>query len=228
MAKKVVKKLRLCMFFVFFITLFLMGYFISKQSWKGNYFIYLDNTYSSSSARNIASVSQQMNISSSLFKKSSKLSRPKALLYSARAEDQGNVIAVYLGHLLLKSRNGTPVLACQQYQVLEMTFLAPEVSFHSHAPKMILKTDCKFSRENLDQIGPIIIPKRKILSARVDQQLFTSQGVTLLFSHVAVKWPKVWVLDKVRFIDKEDSKKELNVSFSSSGRKEDFLTFKLY
>lgn len=226
MIKKMLEKLKFCIVCVFFIALFFKGYLISKQSWGGNYFIYLDNTYSSSSVRNIASIGQQMNISSSFFK-GSKLSKPKALLHSARTEDQGNVIAVYLGHLLLKSKNGASVLACQQYQVLEMTFIAPEVSFHAHTPKMVLKADCKFSKEHLDQIGPIVIPKSKILKAPVDQQLFTNQDVTLLFSHVSIKWPKVWVLDKVRFINKEDNKKEIKVSFSSN-RKEDFLTFKLY
>ena len=225
MTKRVLKKLNLCVACIFFISLFSVGYFISKKSWSGSYFIYLDNNYSSSNVRNIASIGRQMNISSSLFK-GSKLSKPKALLHSARTEDQGDVIAVYLGHLLLKSRNGASVLACQQYQVLEITFIAPEVSFHAHTPKMVLKSDCKFSKEKLDQIGPIIIPKSKILRAPVDQQLFTSQDVTLLFSHVSIKWPKVWILNEVRFIDKKDNKKEIKVSFTSN-RKEDFLTFKL-
>ena len=225
MTKKVLSSLKLCVALIFFLFLFSIGYFVSKKSWSGNYFIHLDNIYSSSDARNIASIGRQMNISSSFFKKP-QLSKPKALLHSARTEDQGDVIAVYLGHLLLKSRNGASVLACQQYQVLEMTFIAPEVSFHSHTPRMVLKAECKFSKEQLDQIGPIIIPKSKILSSPVDQQLFTSQDVTLLFSHVSIKWPKVWILDEVRFIDKKDNKKEIKVSFSSN-KKEDFLTFKL-
>ena len=209
-----------------FFFLFFSGYFISKKSWNGKFFVYLDSTYSSSvNVRNIASVGKQMDLSSSLLEGGSLTQESqKALLHSSQVKNKSNVIQFYLGHFLVKLKGGESVLACQKYKTVDMTFIAPGVSSHGHVPKMVLKADCKFSPDQPLQIGPFFIPKKRILSSDVNQELFKNENGTLLFSHVSIRWPEEWILSQVRFIDDKD--KDFTVSFSSN-REEDFLTLSL-
>ena len=226
MIKRLINNLPFYMGAIFFVFLFLIGYLIANRSWDGEYFIHLDNTRSFSNTRNVASIGRQMKVSSSVFR-DRKLSHSRALLDVARVEEgRGGVIAIYLGHLLLKSKGGTSVLACQKYQELEMTFIAAGISSHGHAPKMVLKAGCKFDPAQPHQLGPILIPKSEILDSPVDRQLFNIENVTLLFSHVFIKWPEVWTLSKMRFIDSNNPKENLKVSFAFK-REKDFLTFRL-
>ena len=210
----------------FFCALFFAGYFISTQSWNGEFFVYLDKTYSSVNARNIANVEKQMDISASLLKGSQlKQESQKALVSASRVENQKDVIQFYLGHFLVQSPGGGSVLACQQYQTVDMIFIAPEVSFHGHAPKMVLQAKCAFKPDQPLQMGPFFIPKGEILSSPVNKQLFKIKDATLLFSHVSIQWPNRWILSQIRFIN-DKKNEDFTVSFSSK-KEEDFLTLSL-
>ena len=223
---KIFKRWKLFIWLPFFLSLFFAGYFISKKSWDGKIFVYLNNTYSPSiNVRNIASVGKQMDLSSSLLEGGQLIGESqKALLRSSEVENQDERIQFYLGHFLVKSKGGAFVWACQKYKTVDMTFIAPEESFHGHVPKMVLKADCKFNPDQPLQIGPFFIPKKKILNSSVKKELFRSEHGTLLFSHVFIQWSKKWILIQVRFIDDED--KDLPVHFSSK-REEDFLALSL-
>ena len=146
------------------------------------------------------------------------------MVQSSQVDNQKDTIQFYLGHFLVKSTGGEFVLACQKYKTVDMTFIAAGVSSHGHVPKMILKAGCAFNSEKPLQIGPFVIPKRKILESSIDQQLFKGGEGTLLFSHVVVQWPREWILSQVRFIG--DSTEDMTVPFVSNQR-EDFLTFHL-
>ena len=209
----------------FFLPLFFFaGYFISQNSWDGQFFIYLDNIYSSPvNTRNIASVEKQMDLSLSLLEgKHLKPESQKALVHSARVDNYNDVIQFYLRHFLVKSKTGNSVLACQEYQTVNMTFIAAGMSIHGHVPKMILKTSCAFDLNQPLQIGPFSIPKKKILNSPLNRKLFKDEKGILSFSHVSVRWPKTWILSQIRFINNETNK-DFTVSFSSD-KEEDFLT----
>ncbi len=208
---------------------FSAGYSISKNSWNGEVFIYLDSISSSINSRNIASVAKEMNIPSTSTRikgTTLKKDRQKALVSSSRVENLQDVIQLYLGHLLINTREGVPILACQKYQTVDLTFIAPEVSSHGHVPKMILTANCKFNPHQQPlHIGPFTIPKKTIINSPVDRILFTDQDTTLLFSDISIQWPKKWILSQVRFANNKTDK-DFVVAFSSN-REEDFLTFHL-
>ena len=207
----------------FLFLLFLAGYFFSKQSWDGKFFVYLDNTYShSNNFRNIASVEKKM---VALEGEPLTQENQKALLKFSQPENQNGKIKFYLGHFLVKSKSGGSVLACQEYQKVDMTFIAPEVSNHGHVPKMVLQTDCNFDPNQQPlRIGPFYIPKNRILNSSVSRKLFRSEEGILLFSHVSIRWPKKWILDQVRLINDKDE--DFTVSFRSN-KEADFLTLSL-
>ena len=208
------------------LLIFVVGYSISEKSWNGEVFIYLDTTSSNINTRNIASVRKQMDTSRSLLKGGQlKQEGQKALTNSSRVENKKEIIQFYLGHFLVKSRGGGSILACQEYQKLDMVFISPGVSSHGHVPKLIIKADCKFDPNHPLHIGPFVIPKTKILRSSPHQGLFKSEDATLLFSHVSVQWPEKWILSQVRFI-KNNTNQDFTVSFSSK-KEEDYLTLSL-
>jgi len=204
-----------------FVFLFFAGYFISKKSWDGNFFIYLDNTYSPSisiDTRTIASVSSD-NAHISL--KKVKEDDPSNNHFSVINNE--NTIQLYLTHLLIKTPGGGRVLACQKYQKVDLTFIASEMAVHGHTPEMVLKTDCNFDTDTL-QMGPFLIPKKKILKSPISQQLFSSNNSALLFHHVSFHWPEKWILSQIRFIGKNQA--DYYHSFTGE-KEEDFVTFYL-
>ena len=219
---KIFKDWKFYINFIFIILLFCAGWYISQRSWDGNFFVYLDNAdfSASTNARYIASVEKKMEVL-----KGGKIDNQKALVQSFQVTNQKDIIQFYLGHFLVKSAGGGPVLACQKYQTVDMTFIAAGVSFHGHVPKMILKTACKFNLDQPLQMGPFTIPKGEILQSSVDQKLFKKGKDTLLFSHVVIRWPTQWVLSQVRFIS-DKKEKDLTVAFTSN-KEEDFLTLNL-
>lgn len=219
---RVFKYWKLCVVSPFFFLLFLSGYLIAKKSWHGKFFVYLDNTYSRpDNFRNIASVEKKMFV---LEGKPLAQDSQKALLHSSRVDNRNNKIKFYLGHFLVKSKNGESVLACQKYQKVEMTFIAPEISNHGHVPKMVLQANCNFDPDQPLQIGPFFVPKKRILDSSVEQEMFKSEGDILLFSHVSIRWPKKWILNQVRFIN--DKNEDFPVLFRSH-KEEDYLTLVL-
>ena len=147
-------------------------------------------------------------------------------MHSSRVENKAQTIELYLGHLLVRSAGGSAKPACQEYQTVDLTFIAPEISSHGHVPKMVLKTKCPFNaNKGVLQTGPFVIPKQKILKSSVNTELFRQGDTTLLFSHVSLKWPEKWILSQARFIQ-DDTRKDFTVSFSSN-KEEDFLNFHL-
>lgn len=208
---------------MFLCSLFFAGYFVSQKSWDGQVFIRLNNRDSYSpnkSFRNIASVKPAI-LEGRDFKKE----RQKTLVLSGSVENQNDGILLHLGHFLVKSKAGESVLACQEYQTLDMTFIASGMSVHGHVPKMVIKVKCKFNSNQPLRIGPFFIPTAEILQSPVDRQLFNRKDMTIMFSHVSIRWPDTWTLSEVRFI-KEHTNQDLRVSFSFS-KEEDFLTFNL-
>ncbi len=219
------KILKGCQFFfgfVFLCSLFFAGYFISQKSWDGQVFIYLQDTDSPSiNARNIASLKTAVRRGGQLNQE-----RGKTLIRSAKIKHAKDSIQFHLGHFLVQSKGGGSVLACQEYQTVDMVFIAGGVSVHGHVPKMLMKAKCKFDLSQPLRIGPFFVPKAKILSSSVNKKLFKSaEDQTIVFSDVSIRWPERWILSEARFT-KEDSKKDLTVAFSSN-KEEDFLTLTL-
>ncbi len=220
---KIFKSFQFYVGFVFLCSVFFAGYFISQNSWDGQVFIRLNNRdsyFPDKSVRGIASLTPAV-VEGRGFTRE----RQKTLVHPRAVENKKDEIWLYLGHLLVKSKSGESVLACQEYQTLDMTFIAEGMSLHGHVPKMIIKAKCKFKLSQPLRIGPFVIPKQKILQSPVDTQLFQSKDMTIMFSHVSIRWPDKWILSEVRFI-KENTNKDLKVSFSFP-REEDFLTFNL-
>lgn len=217
---KILKNWRFYISLISFFLLFYAGWYIAQHSWDGSIFVYLDHVEPSSSvnARNIASVGKKMELL-----KGGKIGDQKALVQSSQVTNQKDTIQFYLGHFLVKSAGGGSMLACQKYQTIDMTFVAAGVSFHGHAPKMVLKASCKFNSKQPLRMGPFMIPKRKILESPVNKKLFKEGDDVLLFTHVNVQWPVQWVLSQVRFIS---GKKDFTIPFTSNKEK-DFLTLHL-
>ena len=212
-------------FYISFISFFLLFYFgwcISQYSWDGNVFLYLDNIEPSSTvnARHIASVEKKMEIL-----KEGRMDSQNTLVQSSQINNQEDIIQFYLGHFLVKSAGGGSVLACQKYQTVDMTFIAAGVSFHGHVPKMVLKASCRFNLKQPLQMGPFIVPKRKIIQSPLNRQLFKEDNDTLLFTDVHIEWPEKWVLSQVRFIS-DEKEKDFTVVFTSN-KEEDFFTLHL-
>ena len=231
------------------VLVFSTGWTISKRSWNGEVFVSFHSMEEPSftGSRNIASVQKSVPISSFVLKKGVLTAEnQKVLVRSSKVKNFSNKVHLYLGHTLVKAKKGGTVLACQEYQTVDMVFMAEGTSFHGHVPKMVLKADCQFDPENPLYIGPFVIPKKKILSSPVSQQIFktkekVSENLTntqaralsslvnkeakgvLSFSHVSLQWPQKWVLEQIRFIN-EQNKKDLTVSFPNTGKKEDFIT----
>ena len=231
----------------FSVLVFSIGWILSHHSWNGEVFVSFHTMEEPSftGGRYIASVQKPVSISSFVLKKGVLTAEnQKTLVQSSKVKNFSNKVHLYLGHALVKAKRGGTVLACQEYQTVDMVFMAEGTSFHGHVPKMVLKADCQFDPENPLYIGPFVIPKKKILSSPVSQQIFktkrkssenlkdiqpralsslANKEAVLSFSHVSLQWPQKWVLEQIRFIN-EQNKKDLIVSFPTTGKKEDFLT----
>ena len=217
-----VKKWKVYCGAILLLLCFSAGYSLSKNSWDGQFFIYLDKGFPSINSRNIAGTARKHLVKG----KRAKQNPQQALIRSSRVEHKAGAIELYLGHLLVRVPGGSTRLACQEYQTVDLTFIAPEISSHGHVPKMVLKTKCPFDpHKDPLQTGPFVIPKKKILSSSVDTALFRQGDTTVLFSYVFARWPEKWILSEARFI-KDDTHKDFTVSFSSN-REEDFLNFRL-
>lgn len=204
----------------FLCLLFFMGYLFSTNSWNQNIFIYLNNSPSQQiNTRNIASVKKQTK--SLNFKDS----QQKQIISSAQFINKKDIIEYYLGHLLVTSSHAGWVLACQKYHTVDMVFLASEISFNGDTAQMILQAPCLFKHNQPLKIGPFSIPKKDILKASVNKELFKSKNSILFFNHITAYWPKKWTLYKIRFFNDIKSE-DLILSFTSK-KEEDYVSFLL-
>ena len=203
-------------------TVFLMGYSVSKKSWQGEQFVYVKTE---KVERGIASVKEAIVSGAILAEKRLTNSSQKIFLQSSEVSEKDGVIEFYLGHFLISLKNDDFVLACQKYHMVDLVFEAQGLSFHGHTPQMTLKSKCQFSMEEPLKMGPFFLPKKRILASPINQELFRDKQGTLMFSHVAVQWPSKWLLTQMRFIDK-DTDGYFTITFSSNEEK-DFLTLNL-
>ena len=197
------------------------GWQIANKSWDGALYVYVNPSPQGMSARNIASVKKGIKKIPAHTKKESP---QKTVVLSAEIAHTKEQIQIVLGHPLSNSTN-KPTLACQEYQKIDMIWIASEVSFHGHAPKLSMKADCRFDVDNPSLIGPFMIPREQIITAPLSQKLFRNKkGDILLFSHVHLRWPKKWFLSQLSFVDGKKQKQVINFT---GPKEEDFLTLKL-
>ncbi len=180
----------------FFIGVFQAGYQTAQKSWGGRLFV---STQPLSSARGIASVKDSV--------KSGEHKAGKyhvALIQPAQVESKTDTVDIHLGGFLVPSPEGRLLPVCDLYDMLDMEFVAMGLAIHGHVPKLVIKARCILNAQR--QIGPFVIPKKKILDSSVRQALFSSPHLTLLFYHVSMSWPYEWLMTQVRFIDRKTGK----------------------
>ena len=206
-----------------FLLCFYAGWQIAEHSWNGELYIYLDQTNTNKDTRGIASV--QEGVDSLPFSPKGVKNQQKTIVHSAKVQNLEESIQFSLGHPVLV-KTGAPTLACQHYSKIDMLFIASEVSFHGHAPKLSMQVDCQFDINKPALIGPFTIPNKQILKAPIQQKLFrNNQGHILLFSDIQIKWPKKWILNQISFVD--DTKEKTVIPFTSQ-KEEDYLSLNLY
>ncbi len=195
------------------ILLFSIAYLIGQNSWDGKIFVAIKNERSSISSRSIASVGKDMNLSLLVSGEQLTKKHQEALVQHSEVKSNPDNIIFYLGQFVVFSKENQLTLVCKKYQSLNMTFIASNESFHGHSPEMILSADCSMRDGKPLQIGPFLIPKKTVLNSHGHQRVFTDDlHGTLLFNHVDISWPRMWILSKVQFI-KEGGNEDFVVRF---------------
>ena len=233
--KKFLKDKRLWISLLSLLT-FLAGYQLAEKSWNKEIFIYSNPASdTTTSVRNIASLqSTSVRLPSSLRLKDGAPQKKsqKDFVHASYVKHQGSMIHLYLSQFITPAKNGGYTPPCQQYQTIDIVFTAHRELVHGHMPKMNLKAPCVVNTENPALLGPFVIPKQRILTSHIQQQVFHSPLVqphkgkaTLLFSHLGLSWPTEWILTQLRFSNK-NNKEDLSINFSSN-QPEDYLTLHL-
>lgn len=193
-----------------FSLLFYLAYVLAQKSWNGDRFILLMDTMSDAKVRNIASINPQEAFFRNFLLTDDNTATFLDAITVTNTETETTIV---MPHFLVLNDGGESILACDQYEVIHINFIALGVSFHGHAPQMTLRAECGINEQNPMQLGPFFIPKEQILQSSVKQELFQSDTATVFMHHNNISWPSRWMLDGIRLVD--EGEKEFTVALDN-------------
>ncbi len=113
---------------------------------------------------------------------------------------------IQLGHFVVRGKNGEKVFACEEYNLVELTFRADGVLESGDQPVMQVEAPCRYS-QNINEIDPIWIPVKELTKDRPGNMDLTlnadSQPLRFRFKDMPPFWPNKWVLSRIRLYNKE-------------------------
>ncbi|MCH2533474.1 MAG: hypothetical protein MK008_03425 [Bdellovibrionales bacterium] len=170
------------------------GHLTLSQSWDGRVFF-----KSVADPRLPAAFDQAMDLTR-LQGYSLEMAQKKQLIKAHRLQDLNGEISFQLGNFVYEPSEGTQAFICNEYDEIELVFLAEGMAVSGTRPKMTIVSKCMVDG-NSTYLSPIFIPYETILSFKAEDQRFdyyTQYNADILFTNVSMVWPTSWSLDSVR------------------------------
>lgn len=170
------------------------GHLTLSQSWGGRVFF-----KSVSDPRLPAAFDQAMDLTK-LEGYNLEMAQKKQLIQSHRLQDLNGEISFQLGNFVYEPREGDASFICNEYDEIELIFLAEGMAVSGSRPKMSIISKCMVDG-NSTYLSPIFIPYEEIMSQPAEDQRFdyyTQYNADIEFYNVSLVWPTSWSLDSVR------------------------------
>ncbi len=122
--------------------------------------------------------------------------------------DQG----ISFGHFVFVDASGQKKFACQEFNKINLTFVADGMATSGEAAEMVVQGNCEFSSD-ATRINPLWIPVAKILNEKVADGEYNYQqtsNVSVKFDNVSDEWPKTWLLKSIE-LKKENSAETMSI-----------------
>lgn len=144
-----------------------------------------------------------------------RLAVKQRLLAGFQVEKREGEQGISVGHFVFIDSRGDKKFACQEYNIVTITFVADGMAISGEQPTMQIEGACEFSGQ-VSKVNPLWIPVAKILAEKPadgELQFNENSPVTLRFNGLASEWPQTWILRSVE-LKKENSADSMSVEAS--------------
>lgn len=195
---------------IFFCAFVAAGFMIAVDSWDGVVYVYLGEQRSPAAVR-------VMGDFSAFDRKALFREAHQQLLAEAKIQKEGEMIALTLGHPLLKNTVGAGEFACPvqgragEFDRVEVTFHGVGISDGGEIPKMIVEANCRQGK-SLSELETVYIPMAAVVKGGArdqDIEYGGSHPVSIHLQSMPGQWPDSWALWSVRFFRQNDPGKAL-------------------
>lgn len=201
-----------------FALMAVLGFFVTKMSWNGETFISVSNIRDQEQ-RSPAAVKKVFDYSQFEGTVLSSMSKQRIVLNASVAKNEGS-IGVALGHFVVKSDQGQPLLACQMYDKVVLEYEAEGMAVGGETPRMQVRGPCSVVQD-LNRMESLWIPFAKIQAEKaVDGEFNFNEpnSISIEFRSLAGEWPKRWAFKAVQLMDSKNNNSDLSVSAVEAGR----------
>lgn len=189
----------------------LLGAFCSLVSWNGVIYVYVGES------RTPAAIQKNRDVSN-LRGADFRIASRDRLLSDAKLLSEGNMVGIQLGHFITKKVDGSKQFACQAYQRIRLIYQAEGMAESGEIPEMTIEGACQMSRDNINAIAPLWVPRQKLFSQRPHnfEVEYEENDARMLFrfDHMGSQWPQQWILQTVTLFDPDTVKNSLEFSAS--------------
>lgn len=186
------------------------GYLTLSQSWDGRVYFQSVND-----PRLPAAFDQAMDLTR-LEGYSLEMAQKKQLIASHRVQDLNGEISFQLGNFVYEPREGTQSFICNEYDEIELVFLAEGMAVSGARPQMTIISKCMVDG-NSTYLSPVFIPYKEIINLKATNQrldYYTEFNADIYFSNVSMVWPVSWSLNSVRIYNSHTMREGVNIQRS--------------
>lgn len=201
--------------FIFFTVCLAFGYWVSKEAWDGQVYVYMGSERSPAAVRSLRDYEP-------VDQKSLSDSAQRQLLADAKLVKTDGYLGIHLGQILVRGENGIREFACSVqgreglYDRIELTFMGEGIAEAAGPGKMIVDAKCA-SESNLNRLDTIWLPMDEILALSPKDHDLQSRGEEPTFiklQAIPSQWPETWALYSIKLYRRSDTDSQLKIDAS--------------
>lgn len=194
---------------------FILGVFVTLQSWDGEVYVNLESLKNS---RNPAAIKKSFDYSQ--FNSTTALSSAReSLLNEAQKRVEEDKVGFNFGNFIVGSKTKGYALACQMYDRVVIEYRGEGQFVNGEKPSFKIEAPCSLS-EDIKHLSTIWIPTEKLQGEKpLDGELSYEEfaQVRYQFDYIGNEWPTEWVFEKIVLKDSSANQSELVVTRQDFG-----------